>query len=203
MVVEIDPDSTLDAALGIARRIPPTGRRSVDVKSVRSFDILAIPYLWEDNPDRSILTDINAITADGELLRETRDYLPVGDITFDVHDPVFVSYDPTGDHAEELISLTESIRDLEDAEDTYYMGVFRRRGDNGVLGIAYVGGYFFGLNREYSSVTVLQGPVIAHEFGHNLSLRHARVAALPGRTPTIRSPTVPSAPGVTTFAAGN
>ncbi|MCY3712747.1 MAG: M66 family metalloprotease [Gemmatimonadetes bacterium] len=173
MVVEVDPDSTLDAALGIARRIPPSGRTTVDVRTVRSFDILAIPYLWEENPDRSILTEINAITAGGELLRETRDYLPVGDITFDVHDPVFVSYDPTGDHAEELISLTESIRDMEDSEDTYYMGVFRRRGDNGVLGIAYVGGYFLGLNREYSSVTVLQGPVIAHEFGHNLSLRHA------------------------------
>ena len=173
LVVEVDPDSTLDAALGIARRIPPTGRTTVDVRTVRSFDILAIPYLWEDNPDRSILTEINAITADGGLLRETRDYLPVGDISFDVHDPVFVSYDPTGDHAEELITLTESIRGMEDSEDTYYMGVFRRRGDNGVLGIAYVGGYFLGLNREYSSVTVLQGPVIAHEFGHNLSLRHA------------------------------
>ena len=173
MVVEIDPDSTLDAALGIARRIPPTGRRTVDVRTVRSFDILAIPFLWEENPDRSILTEINAITAGGELLRETRDYLPVGNVTFDVHDPVFVSYDPTGDHAEELITLTESIRDMEDSEDTFYMGVFRRKGDNGVLGIAYVGGYFLGLNREYSSVTVLQGPVIAHEFGHNLSLRHA------------------------------
>ena len=173
LVVEIDPDGTLDAALEVARRIPPTGRRSVDVRSVRSFDILAIPYLWEENPDRSILTDINAITADGEVLRETRDYLPVGDITFDVHDPVFVSYDPTGDHAEELLTLTESIRDMEDAEDTYYMGVFRRQGDNRVSGIAYVGGFFFGLNREYSSVTVLEGPIIAHEFGHNLSLRHA------------------------------
>ncbi|MYG85985.1 MAG: hypothetical protein F4192_11965, partial [Gemmatimonadetes bacterium] len=173
MVVEVDPDSTLDAALGIARRIPATGRTSVDVRTVRSFDILAIPYLWEDNPDRSILTEINAITSRGEVLRETRDYLPVGDITYDVHDPVFVSYDPTGDRAEDLITLTESIRDMEDSEDTYYMGVFRRGGDNGVLGIAYVGGYFLGYIREYSSVTVLQGPVIAHEFGHNLSLRHA------------------------------
>ena len=173
MVVVVDPDSTLDAALGIARRIPTTGRTSVDVRTVRSFDILAIPFLWEDNPDRSILTEINSITAGGELLRETRDYLPVGDVEFDVHDPVFVSYDPTGDYGEELITLTESIRGMEDNPDTYYMGVFRRQGDNGLLGIAYVGGYFLGLNREYSSVTVLQGPVIAHEFGHNLSLRHS------------------------------
>ena len=173
MVVEIDPDSTLDAELMVARRIPATGRTSVDVRTVRSFDILIIPYLWEDNPDRSILTEINAITADSDLLQETRDYLPVGDITVSVHDPVFVSYDPTGDRAEDLITLTESIRDMEDKEDTYYMGVFRRKGDNGVSGIAYVGGFFLGLNREYSSVTVLQGPIIAHEFGHNLSLRHA------------------------------
>ena len=183
MVVEVDPDSTLDVALGIARRIPPTGRTSVDVRTVRSFDILAIPYLWEDNPDRSILTEINAITSRGEVLRETRDFLPVGDITYDVHDPVFVSYDPTGDRAEDLITLTESIRDMEDSEDTYYMGVFRRGGDNGVLGIAYVGGYFLGFTREYSSVTVLQGPVIAHEFGHNLSLRHSPCGGPSGADP--------------------
>ena len=173
MVVEIDPDGTLDPALEIGRRLPPEGRASVDVRTVTSFDIMIIPYLWDENPDRSILTEINAITADGELLRETRDYLPVGDVTVSVHDPVFVSYDPTGDYGEELITLTESIRNMEGSPETYYMGVFRREGDNGLLGIAYVGGYFLGLNKEFSSVSVLQGPVIAHEFGHNLSLRHA------------------------------
>ena len=173
MVVEIDPDGTLDPALEIGRRLPTEGRAAVDVRSVPSFDIMIIPYLWDENPDRSILTEINAITADGELLRETRDYLPVGDVTVEVHDPVFVSYDPTGDYGEELISLTESIRNMEGSPETYYMGVFRREGDNGLQGIAYVGGYFLGLNKEFSSVTVLDGPVIAHEFGHNLSLRHA------------------------------
>ena len=173
MVVEIDPDGTLDPMLEIGQRLPPTGRMSVDVGTVTSFDIMIIPYLWDDNPDRSILTQINAVTAGGVLLRETRDYLPVGDITVTVHDPVFVSYDPTGDYGEDLVSLTKSIHGMEGSPDTYYMGVFRRQGDNGLLGIAYVGGYFFGQNREFASVSVLQGPVIAHEFGHNLSLRHA------------------------------
>ena len=173
MVVEIDPDGTLDPMLEIGQRLPPTGRMSVDVSTVTSFDIMIIPFLWEDNPDRSIITQINAVTADGALLRETRDYLPVGDISVSVHDPVFVSYDPTGDKGEDLVSLTKSIHAMEGSPDTYYMGVFRRQGDNGLLGIAYVGGYFFGQNREFASVSVLQGPVIAHEFGHNLSLRHA------------------------------
>ena len=173
MVVEIDPDGTLDPMLEIGQRLPPTGRMTVDVSTVTSFDIMIIPFLWEDNPDRSILTQINAVTADGALLRETRDYLPVGDISVSVHDPVFVSYDPTGDKGEDLVSLTKSIHAMEGSPDTYYMGVFRRQGDNGLLGIAYIGGYFLGLNREYASMSVLQGPVIAHEFGHNLSLRHA------------------------------
>ncbi len=173
MVVEIDPDGTLDPMLEIGQRLPPTGRMSVDVRTVTSFDIMIIPFLWDDNPDRSIITQINAVTADGPLLREMRDYLPVGDVTVSVHDPVFVSYDPTGDYGEQLVSLTKSIHGMEGSPDTYYMGVFRRQGDNGLLGIAYVGGYFLGLNREFASVSVLQGPVIAHEFGHNLSLRHA------------------------------
>ena len=173
MVVEIDPDGTLDSALDITQRIPPTGRTSVDVRTVSSFDIMIVPYLWDANPDRSILTEINNITADGTLLRETRDFLPVGDVTVSVHDPVSVSYDPTGDHAEELLTLTESIRGMEKEPDTYYLGVLRRRGNNRVSGLAYVGGWLFGLNKEYSSVSVLEGTIIAHEFGHNLSLRHA------------------------------
>ena len=173
MVVEIDPDGTLDAALEIDRRLPPEGRTSVDVRTVSTFDIMIVPYLWDEKPDRSILTEINDITADGELLRETRDYLPVGDVTVSVHDPVSVSYDPTGDKGEELLTLTESVRNMEGSPETYYMGVFRREGDNGLQGIALVGGWFLGLNKEYSSVSVLEGPIIAHEFGHNLSLRHA------------------------------
>ena len=173
IVVEIDPDGTLDPALEIAQRIPPTGRTSVDVRTVSNFDIMVVPYLWDENPDRSILAQINDITADGTLLRETRDFLPVGDLSVSVHEPVSVSYDPTGDYYEELLTLTETIRNMENMPGTYYMGVFRRRGDNGVTGVAYVGGWFFGQNKEYASVSVLRGSVIAHEFGHNLSLRHA------------------------------
>ncbi len=39
LVIEIDPDSTLDPSLGVARRIPAEGRLAVDVREVPGFDL--------------------------------------------------------------------------------------------------------------------------------------------------------------------
>ena len=54
MVVEIDPGGLLDPALGIGRRIPPTGRLAMNVEEVPRFDLTMVPFLWLENPDRSV-----------------------------------------------------------------------------------------------------------------------------------------------------
>ena len=43
MVVEVDPDARLDPALGITRRIPASGRASVDVRTVPRLDLTVVP----------------------------------------------------------------------------------------------------------------------------------------------------------------
>ena len=164
MVVEIDPDQTLDPALGVAARLPQTGRTALNVRSVPPFDLTLIPFLWEEDPDRSVLTETEGLSPESDLFRLTRDLLPVGDFHLTVHEPVWISVDPTSDAVDELFPETDLIHAMEGASG-YHMGIFRKQGVGGLLGIAKRPGS--------TSLSVLDANTIAHELGHNLSLLHA------------------------------
>ena len=55
MVIEVDPDGTLDPGLGVAERVPTTGRLAVDVWEMPRFDLTVIPFLWASEPDSSVI----------------------------------------------------------------------------------------------------------------------------------------------------
>ncbi len=164
LVVEIDPDQTLDSALGIAARLPRTGRTALDVRSVPPLDLTLIPFLWEENPDSSVLWQTQRLSSESDLFRLTRDILPVREFRLTVHKPVLTSVDPTSDSAQHLGPETELIYAMEGAKG-YYMGIFRSVGGSGLKGIAILPGY--------TSQSILDGNTIAHELGHNLNLLHA------------------------------
>ena len=72
MVIEVDPAGTLDPALGVAKRIPETGRLRIDVHEVPVLDLTLIPFIWEEDPDSSIVDLIGEMAADPqnhEMLR--------------------------------------------------------------------------------------------------------------------------------------
>ena len=94
MVVEVDPDRTLDPALGVTKRIPDSGRMAVDVRDVPPFQLTLIPILSEADPDSSVVQSIADMAADPdghELLRDARTLLPVAEITVATREPVTVS----------------------------------------------------------------------------------------------------------------
>ena len=66
MVIEVDPEGALDPALGVAKRIPETGRLAVGVRSVPLFDLTLIPFVWTQTNDRSVVELIEAIATDPE-----------------------------------------------------------------------------------------------------------------------------------------
>ena len=140
MVVEIDPDQTLDAALGVGARLPATGRTAVNVRSVPPFDLTLVPFLWTDQPDSTALTQIEGLTSESDLFRLTRDILPVGDFNLTVHEPVWTSVDPTSDANGVLGPETELIWALEGAMG-HYMAIFRSEGGGGLKGQAQKPGY--------------------------------------------------------------
>ena len=158
MVVEVDPGGVLDPGLGVPARIPATGRTALEVYELPSFDVTVVPFLWETDPDSSILDMTRGMTPDDSLFEETRRLLPVGAMSVTVHEPVWSS----SNSAFDLLNETEAIRALENGSG-YWMGTLPYA--TGAGGVATVPGRAQ-FSQPYSSV-------IAHEFGHNMHLWHA------------------------------
>ena len=164
MVVEIDPDRMLDPALGVAKRIPETGRLAVEVAAMPPLDLTLIPFLWSENPDPSITDLIEAMAADPEnheMLRDIHTLLPVHDLAVTAHEPVLTSENRAG----ALLSETRMIRAMEGGTG-HYMGMMHRHSLAGsTVGLAGRPG------RE--SFSRVDAGTMAHELGHNFSLGHA------------------------------
>lgn len=161
MVIEIDPQGTLDDSLGVARRIPESGRLAVEVRPMPVFDVTVVPFVWETNPDMSVVELVTAMEADPmghEMLRHMRTLLPVAEIAVTAHAPVRTS----SNEANELTAETRLIATMEGATG-YYMGLLSGE-FSGAAGIGDLG------RRVAYSIT--DAATIAHEFGHNLSLQH-------------------------------
>ncbi|MDE0472927.1 MAG: leucine-rich repeat domain-containing protein [Gammaproteobacteria bacterium] len=163
MVIEIDPEGTVPAALGIAQRIPETGRMEVDVRDLPELDLTLVPFLWSEAPDSSIMNTVEVMAADPEgheLLWATHALLPVGDISVKAHEPVMSS----SNDAIELLYETQAIRIMEGATN-HYMGMLPDDEREGVIGVAFRPGR--------TSFSLARASTIAHELGHNMSLGHA------------------------------
>ena len=161
MTIEIDPDGTLDDGLGVTRRIPETGRLAVEVRSMPRFDITFVPFVWETNPHMAAVELTNAMEADPEgheMLSLVRTLLPVGEISVTAHAPVRTSTNA----AHELLEQTRLIATMEGGSG-YYMGLASGAVE-GASGIADLG--------QPIAFSIADAGVIAHEFGHNLSLQH-------------------------------
>ena len=162
MVVEVDPDGTLDPALGVAQRIPATGRLAVDVRTLPPLELTVVPFLWAQAPDSSILDAVRGMAADPqghELLADVRALLPVGPLRVTPHEPVLSS----SNDARRLMEEAEAIRVLEGG-DGHYLGTMAGP-VTGPSGTAFLPGR--------AGFSIPQSGTIAHELGHNLGLRHA------------------------------
>ena len=169
MVVEVDPGGVLDPGLGVPTRIPVTGRTALDVYELPSFDVTVVPFLWETDPDSSILDVTRGLTPDDSLFEETRMLLPVGAMSVTVHEPVWTS----SRDAFDLINETEAIQAMENG-DGYWMGTLPDPA--GAAGLASVPGR--------SMFSVPYPGVIAHEFGHTFHLWHAPCGGAGGSDPS-------------------
>ena len=162
VVIEIDPDSTIDAEILTAKRIPESGELDLGVEGVPDFELTAIPFLYTRDPDSSVIEDVEGMAEDEEnheLLHETYDLLPIEEMTVDGHDPVEI--DSRSGYA--VLFRTIAIRAAESGSG-YWMGLMPSFSD--VRGVAD------GVPST-SSASVPVAWIIAHELGHNLSLRHA------------------------------
>ena len=164
MVVEVDPDETLDPELGVTKRIPAEGRLDLNVHAMPSMSSTLIPFLWDEDPDSAILDVVKGAAKDPmkhELLWDTRTLLPVRDLKVKGHEPVWTS----SNHAETIAREVYFVRAMEGSE-SYYIGMLSGTVEGGTAGSARFGWGGFSIPRSSS---------LAHTNGHlhNMSLRHA------------------------------
>ena len=175
MVIEVDPDGTLDPSLGVGARIPETGRLVQDVRIVPPMDLTLIPFVWTEDPDPSIEDIVREMAADPErLLWPVQTLLPVDDLAVTAHEPVRSSTNS----GFALRDETEMIRVMEGGRG-YYMGL-SREAPTGLAGVAFFGGR--------SSWSVADTKTMAHELGHNLTLEHAPCGGAGGPDPAFPEP---------------
>ena len=173
MVIEVDPEGTLDEDLLVAKRIPETGRLEVDVRTMSVLDLTVIPFVWSETHDSSIVDLVEAMAEDAEgheMLRDTRTLLPIGDLEVTAHDPV----PSTSNNALVLLGETRAIRLLEGGTG-HYKGMMSQP-VTGARGVAFRPGR--------SSFSTPESFILAHELGHNLSLLHAPCGGAGGPDPS-------------------
>ena len=162
MVIEIDPEGTLDPALGIVRRIPTEGRMALEIEDLPMVEFTLVPFLWTEDPDSSILATISEMVADPEghnLMRYPRSLIPTHEWSVMAHDPVWIDFRPDFGNGIAILNRTQAIRTMEGGRG-YWMGTL-------------VGGGGWAYRPGYVQASGLDSRVIAHEMGHNLSLWHA------------------------------
>lgn len=160
MVVEIDPDGTMDPELGVATRIPETGRTGLDVREMPVLPLTLVPFLYAPDPDSSLLERIGGMTAEDTLLWGIRTLMPVRELDLAVHEPV--STNTTSPLV--LQRRTEAIRVAESGRG-YFMGTLPASQAN-YPGVSSIG-------TGWSSFSIPNAWVMVHELGHNLGLLHA------------------------------
>ena len=174
MVIDVDPDGDLDSGLGIPKRIPATGRMPVDVADLDDLQLTLVPFLWEADPDSSILeiTEGMADDPDGHpMFEETRTFLPVGGWDIELHDPVVSSTN----NGFIVRNETEAIRRME-GRPGYWLSMMGPVKASGLFGVAY------GIP-SWTSFSIPVSPTVAHELGHNMGLWHAPCGGAGGPDP--------------------
>ncbi len=177
MVVEIDPDGTLEDSLLTTKRIPSEGRFKFEVDDLPSFDLTLVPFLWEEDPDSAVIDHFEEMEdeeEEHELLQETYDMLPLDGMSASMHDPVMSSTN----YAYQILREVRAMRAAENGSG-YWMGSMTGR-IQGAAGMAYVG--------AHESFVRMSSGVIAHELGHNLNNRHAPCALTPNPDPSFPEP---------------
>jgi len=178
VVIEVDPNGTLNPGLGIQRRIPATGRMAIEVVELPDFPLALVPFLYEPNPDRDILDITAGMAADPEnhpMLAPTKRFLPIGRWDVWLHDPVLTSTQ----NGFTILRETEMMRRME-GRFGYWLGM-QTPIRYGLYGVAYD-------IPSWTSFSQALPTTVAHEIGHNMGLWHAPCGGAGGPDPLYPHP---------------
>ena len=163
MVVEVDPEGSLPLTDESETRFPTEGSDSLNVVEVPPMQLTLVPVLEAAEPDSSVLEWVRDISADGREPGLLRHAFPFAEFVVRPHEAYHTSLDlSTSAGQVSLFGELEALRASEDGTG-YYYGVAANLGS--VAGRGQLPGRM--------SLGVARLTTLAHEVGHNLSLRHA------------------------------
>ena len=163
LLVEVDPDGALPLTAESRTRFPLLATEQLDVVEVPPMKLTLVPVLEEAAPDTSILAWVRGVSSESPQVGLLKHSFPFAEFNVTPHEPYYTSLDltTTGGHVAlfgELMALRTAA-----GRSGYYYGVAANLGSLG--GRARVPGWVsYGLRNP---------TILAHEVGHNLSLRHA------------------------------
>ena len=169
LVVEIDPEGTLDPSLGVAARLPKSGRAPVNVVAVPTYELTFIPFLWTEDPDSALLAKVNGLTPDSPLLWATREFLPVNEISVTHHDPIWLDENPSAGIMGQIIYATLAAKQAAGGRG-HWVGVWSGCCGGASFQIQTAG---VGLEPTGDLHFWQNNNVLAHELGHLMTLPHA------------------------------
>lgn len=164
MVVEVDPEETLPLAPESRIRFPAEGADSLNVVAVPPMRLTLVPVVEAAQPDSSVFAWTRGVDSNSRHLGLLKHAFPFAEFNVSPHEVYVTSLDLTtedGQHG--LLNELDALRTAENGTG-YYYGV-----------AASVNGFVRGWGRLPGWVGMGQASslTLAHEVGHNLSLRHA------------------------------
>ena len=172
MVVEVDPEGTLPLTAESETRFPDAGSHSLNVVKVPPMQLTLVPVMEVAEPDTSVLEWVRGISADSPEVGLLKHAFPFAEFSVRRHSAHYTSLDLTTESGQHrLLNELNALR-ASDGGTGYYYGV----GTGYYYGVAasvngFVRGY--GLLPGWVGMGQASPVTLAHEVGHNLSLRHA------------------------------
>ena len=181
LVVEADPDGVIPRAAGSQDRFPVTGEEQLNIVSVPAMEVIVVPVLEANEPDRSIFEWTDNISDNSPEVGLFKYAFPFREFRARSREAYVTSLDLVSDDGQwGLVLELEALRFLDRGTGYYYGAAASVNGY--VRGVARLGGW--------TSMGKAWDTELAHEIGHNLNLDHA-----PCGGPDFTDPDYPHAGG--------
>ncbi len=164
MVVEVDPEGAVPLTAESETRFPKQGSDSLNVVPVSAMQLTLVPVITTAEPDTSVLSWVRDISAESPQLGLLKHAFPFVEFSVRPREPYYTSQNLTTNVGRSaLFGELEAVRATEGGTG-YYYGVVANMG-GGIAGLGQLPGWV--------SIGIRRRTTLAHEVGHNLSLRHA------------------------------
>jgi hypothetical protein len=175
MVVDLNADGGVPAGPGSQTRVPTEGRMALDVRDLPRMDLTVVPVLLASDPDPQIFNWTGDLDPEGSTMLFARSVLPIGDLDVEVREPYTTTVDlTTGPGWNSFLRELRALR-IEEGSDRYYYGAVVIPHGSRYGGLGYLGAPI--------SVGAPRVETLAHELGHNMSLRHAPCGSVASSDP--------------------